>query len=145
MRTPRLSLFMILFGTPITLLLLTNYLPLADQTKNPVVFFSCLMECLSTGIYGGCLIGMLFSWLFTFDLGSNWKEIGLIRIYASSPILFMHPISLLFIKWLTIPAMSMSLAWLIAAVDLKLHWNDLAPTDTHDETENDAPGRDEDG
>lgn len=134
-RTPRLALFMIAFGTPITLLLLTNYLPLAEKRRNPVVFFSCLMECLSTGIYCACLIGMFFSHLFKFDLGSNWKEVVLIRIYASSPILFMHPISLLFIDWLTIPALSMTVAWLIAAVDLKVHWNAFLPTDV-ESTEN---------
>ena len=118
----RLSLFMILCGTPITMILLTNYLPLADAAKVKFVFFTCLIECISTGIYGGCLIGLLCSRLFRFDLGTNWNEITLIRIVSSGPILAMHPLSLLFIDLRSPAAIWMSVAWLIAVIDLRIHW-----------------------
>lgn len=130
-----------------TLLLLTNYLPLADQAKNPVVFFSCLLECIGMGIYSGCLIGMLFSVLFQFDLGTDWNEIAAIRIYSSLPILVMHPISFAFIPWLTIPAISMTIAWSMAVIDLRMNWAELFPSETDfDDTpqEADSPVGDDD-
>jgi hypothetical protein len=37
----------------------------------------------------------------------------------------MHPISFFFIDWLTPAFLSMTIAWLIAARDLKLHWKDF--------------------
>jgi hypothetical protein len=122
MRLPLLSWFMILCGTPITLILMMNYLPLAGPGKPQFVFFSCLMECISTGIYGGCLIGLLCSRLFRFNLGTNWNEIALIRITSSGSILVLHPISLLFIDLKSAPAIWMSVAWLIAVIDLRINW-----------------------
>ncbi len=130
MKSSRLALFMVVFGTPITLLLLTTYLPLAEQKRNSIVFFSCLIECLSTGIYCGSLIGMLFSTVFKFDLGTNWREITLIRITSSGPILFMHPFALCFVDWLSFPSLMMTAAWLVAMVDVIQHRNALAESDS---------------
>lgn len=120
---PVISWFMILCGTPITLVLLMNYLPLANQKIPEFVIYSCLMECVSSGIYAACLIAVVCSRLFRFDLGISWTEISIVRLISSGPIIVLHPLSLLFIDWQSLPALTMTVTWIVTVIDWKLHWH----------------------